>query len=258
MHTKKPRDIQILQKNVYLCVMEKKQTYSLFCDESCHLQYDGSDVMCIGALVLADSEISKYKTEIKRIKLKYGILHELKWNTISNTHKAMYDELIDLFFNSNMAFRCILLKNKTNIKAEDLDRASYNEYYYSLIEKLIRYAVRHNNNANGNYRIFLDLKDTHSHIKLSTIKAELENSLSGNEHIISMQNIRSHESQFIQMTDLLLGAVSYRARGLNTSKAKIYIVDKIEKLSGYVLNEGTEPGDDKFSIYDFQPKRRNG
>lgn len=237
--------------------MEQKQTYTLFCDESCHLQHDGSDVMCIGALVMPENGIASIKSDLKDIKRKHGILHELKWNTVSATHLSMYDELIEYFFNSDMSFRCILLKNKTNIKAEDMDRATYNEYYYSLVEKLIRYTVRHNNAPDSDYRVFLDLKDTHSRIKLSTIRTELETSLQGNGHVHSMQNIRSHESQFIQMVDILVGAVSHCARGLQSSPAKLHIINKIENLSGYMLNEGTEPGDNKFSIYDFQPKRRN-
>ena len=76
--------------------------------------------------------------------------------------------------------------------------------------------------------------------------------------IKSMQNIRSHESQFIQLADIIIGAITYRARGLNGSEAKTHIVRLIEDLSGYRLNEGTEPGDNKFAIYDFQPKKRNG
>ena len=79
-----------------------------------------------------------------------------------------------------------------------------------------------------------------------------------NDKIQSLQNIRSHESQFIQLADIIIGAITYRSRGLNGSEAKSHIVRLIEELSGYHLDEGTEPGDDKFAIYDFQPKKRNG
>ena len=51
-------------------VQEKK----LYFDESCHLQYDNSDVMCIGGIVVPAGKIQEYKDAIKAIKRKYAIL----------------------------------------------------------------------------------------------------------------------------------------------------------------------------------------
>ncbi len=232
--------------------------YSIFCDESCHLQFDNSNVMCIGAIIVPNAHLDTYKNEIKRIKSKYGILHELKWNTVSRTHLAMYDELLRLFFNSQMVFRSILIKNKSNIQAHSLERDKYNQFYYSVIEQLIRFSIRHNSDRVNSYRVFLDLKDNHGKIKLASIHKELTTMIRTDDKIQSMQNIRSHESQFIQLVDIIIGAITYRARGLSGSEAKTHIVRFIEELSGYQLNEGTEPGDNKFAIYDFQPKRKNG
>lgn len=239
--------------------MEQQQkAYSIFCDESCYLQFDNSDIMCIGAIIVPDADIDTYKSELKRIKRKYGILHELKWNTVSRTHLAMYDEILRLFFESSMVFRSVLIKNKSNIQAHSLGRDEYNRFYYSVIERLIRYSTRRISNEANSYRIFLDLKDYNGKIKLVTIHNELTSIIGTNVNMQSLQNIRSHESQFIQLADIIIGAITYRARGLNGSEAKSHIVRLIEELSGYYLDEGTEPGDDKFAIYDFQPKKRNG
>lgn len=239
--------------------MEQPQkAYSLFCDESCHLQFDSSDVMCIGAIIIPDDAIDSCKSELKRIKSKYGILHELKWNTVSRTHIAMYDEILRMFFESPMAFRSVLIKNKSNIHAHSLGRDEYNRFYYSVIERLIRFSIRHNSGRVNSCRVFLDLKDNHGKIKLASIHKELTGMAGVDDVISSMQNIRSHESQFIQLADIIIGAITYRARGLDGSEAKMHIVRLIEELSGYRLDEGTEPGDNKFAIYDFQPKRRNG
>lgn len=234
------------------------KSYSIFCDESCHLQFDNSNVMCIGAIIISDEYLEEYKNKIKRIKNKYGILHELKWNTVSRTHLAMYDEILSLFFESPMTFRSILIKNKSNIQAQSLERDEYNRFYYSVIERLIRFSIRHNSDSVNSYRIFLDLKDNHGKIKLASIHQELTDMIGTDDIIQSMQNIRSHESQFIQLADIIIGAITYRTRGLNASEAKTHIVRFIEELSGYHIDEGTEPGDNKFAIYDFQPKRRNG
>lgn len=235
-----------------------QKSYSMFCDESCYLQFDNSDIMCIGAIIVPDEDIDTYKSELKRIKRKYGIIHELKWNTVSRTHLDMYDGILRLFFESNMAFRSVLIKNKSNIQAHSMGRDEYNRFYYSVIERLIRFSIRHNLGAVNSCRVFLDLKDNNGKIKLASICSELTSMTEINDVITSMQNIRSHESQFIQLADIIIGAITYRARGLSGSEAKTHIVKFLEDLSGYHLDEGTEPGDNKFAIYDFQPKRRNG
>lgn len=236
--------------------MNEKKKYNLYCDESCHLQYDSSEVMCIGGIVVPENRIIEYKNFIKAIKRENGILQEIKWNTISATHIEMYRKLISFFFSSEMAFRCILIKNKSNISAHTMNREEYNSFYFSIIDKLIRFSVQHNGGDNNDFRVYLDLKDTHGTKKLQAVNHALSQELSRGNIVSHLQNIRSHESVFIQLADILIGAITYRARDLNGSSAKSNVVQFIEELSGYELNEGTEPGDLKFSIYDFQPKKR--
>lgn len=238
--------------------MEDSNKFILFCDESCHLQFDSSDVMCIGGIVVPALKFEAYKNDIKAIKHKYGIYQEIKWNTIGASRIDMYKDLIDYFFASDMSFRSILIKNKGNIAAKTLNRDEYNSFYYSLVEKLIRFSVNHNGGKNNDFKVYLDLKDSNGTAKLNAVKAILTKELDSGNKVSHLQNIRSHESVFIQIADIFIGAITYRARGLNKSVAKCHIVEQIEQLSGYNLSEGTEPGDSKFSIYDFQPKRRNG
>lgn len=232
--------------------------FNLYCDESCHLQNDSSDVMCVGGIVVPYERIEEYKTSIKAIKRKYGLLQEIKWNTISSTHIRMYEELISFFFASEMSFRSILIKNKSNISAHTLGKDDYNSFYFSIIERLIRYSVQHNKGSNNDFRVYLDLKDSYGSKKLRVVEDTLKQELDRGNVVSHLQNIRSHESVFIQLADIIIGAIAYRARGLNGSIAKIATLKQIERLSGYTLNEGTEPGDNKFSIYDFQPKKRDG
>lgn len=238
--------------------MKAEGKFNLYCDESCYLQYDNSDVMCVGGIIVPNEMINEYKTRIKEIKMDYGVPQEIKWNTIGATRIDMYRELLSFFFSSEMSFRCILIKNKSNISAHAMGRDEYNKFYFSVVEKLIRFSVQHNGVGNNNFRVFLDLKDKQGAKKLQIVKQSLAEQLSRNNVVSTLQNIRSHESVFIQLADIMIGAVTYRARKLTGSKAKMNIVQYIESLSGYRLDEGTEPGDMKFSIYDFQPKKRNG
>lgn len=246
------------KKYPYICHMKNEILKYLYIDESCYLKNDSTDVMCIAGIVVPEVYIGEYKRMIKEIKFSHGIRHELKWNTISNTSIDLYRELIDFFFSSKMELRAILIKNKKNLSADNLTSNQYNDYYYALIEKLIRFTARHGNESECIKRVFLDFKDAYGVNKLMRISSNLNKSAGIESRIEAMQNIRSHESVFIQMADIMAGAISYRARNLNTGKAKCAIIHMIESLSGYCLSEGTEPGDDKFSIYDFQPRRRYG
>jgi hypothetical protein len=42
----------------------------------------------------------------------------------------------------------------------------------------------------------------------------------------------------------------------NASEAKIKLIEYLEQKSGYVLNEGTEPSESKFNIFNHQPRRQ--
>lgn len=47
------------------------KNYNIYMDESCHLQNDGCEVMCIGYTKLPSSQYWGIKEEIKRIKLNH-------------------------------------------------------------------------------------------------------------------------------------------------------------------------------------------
>lgn len=48
-----------------------------------------------------------------------------------------------------------------------------------------------------------------------------------------VQQVRSHEVELVQVTDLLTGAISYVHRGLNASKAKNELIEHIRHRSRY-------------------------
>ena len=47
-----------------------------------------------------------------------------------------------------------------------------------------------------------------------------------------IQQVRSHESELLQVTDLLIGAVTYATCGLDTSLAKVAIVERLQEGVG--------------------------
>jgi hypothetical protein len=236
-------------------------TYKIFIDESCHLQNDFSkSIMCIGYTKLLSDNYNKHKEAIHSIKLKHKTPMELKWEKVSKSRLDMYYELIEYFFNSDIDFRCILVKYKENLDHEQFNQGSHDNFYYKLIYFLL--FNTYFNPANGNqYQVYLDIKDTRGKEKIEKIEQVFENYYRGDTPFNYFQHIRSEETPLMQLTDFLIGAVSYKARYLKDeikqpSETKLKIIEKIEELSGYKLEESSEPWDTKFNIFDHQPKKR--
>ena len=72
------------------------------------------------------------------------------------------------------------------------------------------------------------------------------------------QHIHSHENVFLQLTDLFIGAITFKSRKLhvsaNANKAKVKLVDYIESKLGYPIDKGTDSTVPKFNIFDHHPK----
>lgn len=238
-----------------------KDLYTFFIDESCHIEHDGFPAMCIGSIKVPDSKMSEYKETIKSIKKRYGILHEIKWNTISNTHLDMYKELIDCFFGSEMEFRCVLVTYKDRLDNNSFNNGSHDNFYYKMIYYSLYNPYAYDYSSNVSYRVFLDIKDTHGKQKLNKVNQVFSNKFHNQSPFVLFQNIRSHESQFIQLLDIFIGAIGYKAREMDkiptSSLAKKEIISYLEKKSGYTLNEGTDPSEKKFNIFNHQPKKNN-
>lgn len=229
-------------------------TYNLYIDESCHLEHDDQTVMCIGYIKIKQNNYHKFKDQIKKIKLKYKSPTEIKWNKLSSSRLPLYKNLVDYFFNNDIDFRCILVKNKKNLNHEKFNRGDHNAFYYKLI-----YLLLNNQNTippDSNYRVILDIKDTRGKERLNKLEESLMYKNHGDSPFIHFQNIRSHENELLQFTDLFIGAITYKARGQhlqnNCSEAKCSIVKYLEEKSGYSLDNGTEPWEQKFNIFNFQ------
>ena len=77
--------------------------YNVYCDESCHLEHDNSNVMVIGAVYCPKKMVKKINKDIYSIKERYGLPKngELKWVKISNSNFNVYRALIEYFFSNN-------------------------------------------------------------------------------------------------------------------------------------------------------------
>ena len=243
--------------------MSNKYQHNIYIDESCHLENDIHSLMCIGYTKVASKDYERYKNEIKKIKLKHKAPTEIKWNKLSNNRLPFYKDLIDFFFASEVSFRAILVKNKQQLDHSKFNKGDHNSFYYTLVFLLLR-------NPWVNYleiphKVILDIKDTRGKERLNRLDTRLNEEYRQKYQRDSpfnfFQHIRSDESEFLQLADFFIGAITYKARGLHllekSSEVKKEIVNYLEKKSGYLIDDGTPPFEEKFNIFDFQIQTQN-
>ncbi len=226
-------------------------SFKIFCDESNHLENDSSDLMLLGAIHCPEEIIKKINISIKKLRYKYSYTKEIKWTKLSINQIDFYNELIELFFQTpSLRFKgtLVLKKHRLNHQAysSSHDEFYYKMYYYTLKDFLV---------SKSSYKIYMDFKDTHGGKRVKKLSEILLKKHRGNL-TSDFTIIHSHESQIMQMCDLLVGAISYKNRNdiPHLSKIKNLIINKLETLSGIDLKDNTPPWEQKFNIFRFVPR----
>jgi len=229
--------------------------YNIYCDESCHLEHDRIPIMCIGYIRTPFEDIQGYNAIVKDIKRKHKNLSEIKWNKISTSRLEMYKELIDFFFESNLSFRCLVVKYKNDLDHAKYNMGSHDNYYYKMLYLLLKFNIIEENE----YNVYLDIKDTRGRERLKKINEVFSNYYHNKSPFIRFQHIRSNDNLFIQIADLFIGAVAFKARNLvkdvNSSKAKIELVEYLESKTTFPIDIQTELLETKFNIFDHHPNQ---
>ena len=226
--------------------------YKLFCDESCHLEHDTSDVMVLGTLCCPEEHVEVINRQIKTLRYQHNYQTELKWTKLHAKQIDFYKALIDLFLVSEaLRFKATVVLNKKALNHEQFNQGSHNNFYY----KMFYYALREFLVAGNHYKIYLDYMDTQGRDKAKKLMEVLHHATPGKLEITAYI-IRSHESQLIQLCDLLIGALSYvnRADIAHESKVKNELVDYLRSKLCHPLNMGTPPWEQKFNIFRFSPR----
>jgi hypothetical protein len=217
------------------------KTYNIYCDESTHIENDGHPYMLLSYVSTPYHLLKMHNKNIREMKMKHFYRGEMKWSKISKSQYSFYNDVIEYFFNNNsLNFRAIVIdKSQLNHEAYNQDHnIFYDKMYYQLLNKKLE--------SDSIYNIYLDIKDTHSYLKAKSLKQYLLLKL---KNIRNLQIIRSHESELLQLTDVLMGAVNYKLRELNKVTAKNNIVEKIEEMCGRPLTQKTGQFENKFNLF---------
>lgn len=205
------------------------KTYNLYCDESCHLENDGKPFMFLGYTCVAYNQLRGITERINDLKDKHGFRGEIKWSRVSMSQYRFYEDLIKYFFETEMTFRCIgIVKDKIDYEKYN---KTYDEFYYTMYYTLLNYKI----DTFCNYNVYLDIKDSLSANKVNYLKNILNTKFGVFRNV---QNIRSNESLIMQVTDLIMGAISYKHNNTEQKNvAKVKLIDKISSISNESLRD---------------------
>lgn len=229
--------------------------FKIFCDESCHLENDGINLMALGALCCDASEVEAIISEIKKLRQLHNYQNEIKWTKLIRKQLPFYKALINLFIESpSLRFKATIVQNKSNLDHEQYNEGSHGTFYY----KMFFYTLKSFLQPGQSYRIYMDYMDTHGAKKSAVLSDVLNSKMQGTIRLGVHIN-RSHESQLIQFCDLLTGAIGYKNRSdiRKESVIKNEIISHIEARLGRPLNYGTPPWEEKLNIFMFSPRSRN-
>jgi hypothetical protein len=232
-----------------------KADINIYCDESCHLENDGINVMVLGAVWCPAEKKEEIFQRLKEIKVRHGFksTFELKWNKVSIQKIDFYLDIINYFYDDDdLHFRALVVPDKSSLKHSAFNQ-THDDFYYKMYFDLLKIIL----SPECSYNIYLDIKDTQSEIKINKLKEVLRTSHYDFEKRIikNVQQVRSHEVVTLQLTDFLTGALSYFHRGLNTSQTKLKLIERIKERSGYSLKNTTLPKESKTNIFIWKSEK---
>lgn len=227
--------------------------YNIYCDESCHLEKDGINVMVLGAVWCPQPKIREINQRIRQIKSRNGIseMAELKWVKISPAKIDLYRDLVNYFFDDDdLHFRALIVPDKSKLDHRRFHQ-SHDTWYYKMYFEMLKVIL----SPSDKYEIYIDIKDSHSYEKSQKLKEICRNSIYDfSERIIQrLQPIRSDEVQIMQIVDILIGAVAYQNRifpdDFVKSTAKLQVIDLIQSRANYSLKKSTLLREDKCNLF---------
>lgn len=221
----------------------------IYCDESCHLERDHQSAMVLAAVSCPAAKRKQIGRTIKTLKRRHGIpdSREIKWAQVSPSTLGFYRDLVSLFFDEPaLGFRGVVVPDKQVLDHDGFDQ-SHDDFYYKMWWQLLTRMI----DDQHVFRIFVDIKDTHSSTKLGKLHEVLCNTYHdfNNDRIESIEAVRSHDVPLIQLADVLAGVLSHRFRGIQGSQAKHALIQHVRQLSGLSLEHTTPLDARKFNLF---------
>ena len=221
---------------------------NIYCDESCHLENDGSKSMVIGGIIVPNTYRKSIYDDIKKIKSDFNIPthREIKWIKVSPKQLEYYKTLVNYFFdNEVMRFRGVVVPDKSVLRHTDFGQ-THDEFYYKLYFLTLKKLL----DTNERIQVFIDIKDTNGNQKVEKLQRYLNNHARDNT-VTKIQQIRSHENSILQLADLIIGGICYANRGLDTSDAKLELAELINERTPRGIRQKSFYNEEKINLLFF-------
>src|SRR4051794_33377237 len=117
-----------------------RQTYNVYCDESCHLERDHQRVMVLGAVWCPAEKAREAAVRLREIKAAHGLppTFEVKWSKASASGLPFYQELVDYFFdNDDLHFRALVVPDKSLLDHEAFSQ-THHVWYFKMYFELLK------------------------------------------------------------------------------------------------------------------------
>lgn len=230
------------------------QTYNIYCDESCHLEKDHQFAMVLGAIWCPLDKTREIAQRLREIKVAHDLAadFEIKWTKVSPAKLRFYLDVMDYFFDDDdLHFRALIVPDKSQLRHQEFQQ-DHDEWYYKMYFDMLKVLF----DPQAHYRIYLDIKDTRGGAKVAKLRDVLSNDMYdfSRQIIERIQLVRSQEIEVLQLADLLIGAISYTNRGLATSPAKLALIERMRRRSGYSLTRTTLYLEDKTNLFRWRAR----
>ncbi|MEI6553556.1 MAG: DUF3800 domain-containing protein [bacterium] len=228
------------------------KSYNIYCDESCHILNDKSPTFVIGGIWVEEENVKQILEDLRNLKVKHKLAKtfEAKWTKISKSKENYYLDVVKYFFeNDKLHFRAVVVPDKSVLNHLAFNQ-DHDTWYYKMFYILLNILLK----AESKYSLYLDMKDTRSNLKVLELKRILNIANNDDFPVNKAQQIRSHEVELMQVTDILLGSLSYSHRGLQENQGKKNVVELIELTIGKNILSSSSVDEEKFNVLVWKPR----
>lgn len=223
--------------------------FDVYCDESrpdLLTSENAQDTyMVIGSLWLNAEDRAESKEAIHKLRDKYHVGGEFRWQKASPSRQRFYQELVEWFFSRGLRlrFRCIAVdRRKVDLMGfhRDDQELGFYKFYYQMLHHWIE--------SSNEYVVFCDYKSNRIMTRLETLQRCLAAS-NPRSRIPNVQAVRSRESVLIQLADVLTGAAAARLNdALTPGSVKSALVEALERGLGHPI-QPTYRDEQKFNVF---------
>ena len=182
---------------------------------------------------------------------------EIKWTKVSESKIDFYLELLDYFWNNqDLLYRGLVASGKQSLDHDKYNGGDYDLWYYKMYYRMLDPVI----SPNDKYHIMVDIKDTRGGKRVAKLREVLCNNIYDfkKEVIDQIGQINSKESEILQLTDLINGALAFYHRGLadnaDSNQGKVKFVRALQQHMN--LDNNTKYGERKFNLFIWEPKEQ--